>query len=41
MSAEEMAALEKLTAHYASDASFFKKGAAGFGASSGASHLNE
>jgi predicted aldo/keto reductase-like oxidoreductase len=32
LSAEKMAELEKLTAGYAKEASFFKRGAAGFGA---------
>ncbi|MFC2169534.1 aldo/keto reductase [Acidobacteriota bacterium] len=34
MTAEKMAELEQLTAHYAADASFFKRGAAGFGSRS-------
>jgi len=43
MTAGEMAEIEKLTAHYAAEASFFKKGAAGFGGggAAGAPHLNE
>jgi predicted aldo/keto reductase-like oxidoreductase len=32
LSAERMAELERLTAGYAAEASFFKRGAAGFGA---------
>jgi hypothetical protein len=35
MSAEKMADLEKLTAGYASEASFFKRGAGGFGSGGG------